>query len=153
MLRNTVFRLRIVQKWGVLSSSVWFAVDQKSRFGPAIRWDMGSAVIKGIRFADSQELCFEAWKRSYNACSAHLCGQFSDSQKSRFQASKRTNMGSAHLVGGRFDFRNSFFKLQNVQIWTVPNCKWSICCLTGMAFSGCETFRYEQYHPARESIC
>ncbi len=36
---------------------------------------MGSAVMKGLRFADSQE--------------------------SRFQASKRSNMGSAVLVGGR----------------------------------------------------
>ena len=46
-------------------------------------------------------MCFEVWKRSYNVCSALLCGQFSDSQKSRFQASKRTNMGSAVLEGGR----------------------------------------------------
>ncbi len=62
---------------------------------------MGNAVMKGLHFADTQELCFEAWKSSYIACSALLCGQFSDSQKSRFLASKHTNMGSAVLEGGR----------------------------------------------------
>ena len=34
-------------------------------------------------------------------CSALLIGRFADSQESRFQASKRTNMGSAVLEGGR----------------------------------------------------
>ncbi len=33
-------------------------------------------------------------------CSALLCGQFDDSQESCFQASKRSNMGSAVLHGG-----------------------------------------------------
>ncbi len=32
-------------------------------------------------------------------CSALLFGRFADSQKSRFQASKRSNMGSAVLDG------------------------------------------------------
>ncbi len=73
--------------------------------------------MKGLRFADTQELCFEAWKRSYNACSALQFGQFSDSQKSCFQSLKRTNMGSAVLVGGRpANIHEFFFKLQNFQI-------------------------------------
>ncbi len=67
---------------------------------------MGNTVMKVLRFADTQELCFKAWKHSYIACSALLCGQFSDSQKSRFQASKRTNMASADLEGGRAVFRS-----------------------------------------------
>ena len=62
---------------------------------------MCSAVIKGLRFADTQEMCFEAWKSSYNACSALLCGQFAYSQKSRFLALKRSYTGSALLEGGR----------------------------------------------------
>ncbi len=62
---------------------------------------MGNAVMKGLRFADTQELCFEAWKLSYIACSALLCVQFADSQKWRFLASKRSYMGSAVLEGGR----------------------------------------------------
>ena len=31
---------------------------------------MCSAFMKGLRFASTQESCFEAWKRSYNASSA-----------------------------------------------------------------------------------
>ena len=33
-------------------------------------------------------------------CSSLLCGRFADSLESRFQASKRSNMGSAVLEGG-----------------------------------------------------
>ncbi len=36
------------------------------------------------------------------ACSALLCGRFADSQKSLFEALKRSNMGSAILEGGRY---------------------------------------------------
>ena len=89
---------------------------------------MCSAFMKGLRFADTQELCFEAWKRSHLPCSALLCGRFADSQESRFQASESSNKGSAILQGGRSaDFSNYDFKLQNVQIWTVWKCKRSIC--------------------------
>ena len=50
-------------------------------------------------------------------CSALLCVRFDDSQESRFQATKRSNMGSAVLLGGRSaDFRNYVFKLQNVHM-------------------------------------
>ena len=35
-------------------------------------------------------------------CSALLCAQFADSQESRFQASKHSNMRSAVLEGGRY---------------------------------------------------
>ena len=55
---------------------------------------------------------------------ALLCVRFADSQKTRLQASKRSNMGSAVLEGGRFaDFPNYVFKLQNFQIWTLSKCK------------------------------
>ncbi len=53
---------------------------------------MCSAVMKGLRFADTQESSFEAWKRSQMGCSALLCGRFDDSDESRFQASKHSNM-------------------------------------------------------------
>ena len=43
-------------------------------------------------------------------CSALQCGRFADSQKSRFQAPKRSNMGSAVLQGGpSANFPNSRF--------------------------------------------
>ena len=69
---------------------------------------MGNAVMKGLRFADTQELCFDAWKNSYIACSAILCGKFADSQKSRFLALKRSYTGCAVLEGGRSAFINEF---------------------------------------------
>ena len=88
---------------------------------------MGNAVMKGLRFADTQELCFEAWKRSNMACSAMLCGRFADSQKSCFQASKRSNMGSAVVVCGRS-----------------PDIRYSL-----IVFSICKTFRYGVCRTAR----
>ena len=51
-------------------------------------------------------------------------------------------MGSSVLVVGQFvDIEYFPFKVQNVQLWSVPNCS-----LSGMAFSGCETFRWGHYH-------
>ena len=70
-----------------------------------------------------QKSCIDAWKRSYMGCSSLLCGRFADSQESRLQASKRSNMGVLFwkevvlLI-----FRNSVFMLQNVQICNVSKC-------------------------------
>ena len=51
------------------------------------------------------------------SCSALLCVRFDDSQESRFQATKRSNMGSAVLLGGRSaNIPNYVFKLQNVHM-------------------------------------
>ncbi len=52
--------------------------------------------------------CVEDWIRSDMAFSALLCGQYADSQKLRFQASKRSYMGSAVLEGGRSDNIHEF---------------------------------------------
>ncbi len=98
---------------------------------------MCSAVIKELRFANSQESCFEAWKRSHMGCSALLCGRFYDSQESHFQASKRSNMGSAVLkVGRSADFPNYVLKQENFQIWTVSKCKGVYLLIVRIAFSG-----------------
>ena len=60
---------------------------------------MINAVMKGLRFADSQE-----W---------------------RFQASERSNMGSDVLVGGRSaDIQEFCFKFAYVKLWTVSTCRW-----------------------------
>ncbi len=53
---------------------------------------MVNAVMKGLLFADTQESSFEAWKRSHMGCSNLLCGRYADSQKSRFQTSKLSNI-------------------------------------------------------------
>ena len=88
-------------------------------------------------FANTQESCFETWKRSYMGCSALLCCRFDVSQESRFQASKRSNMSSAVLQGDpSADFPNYYFKLQNVQIWTVSKCKGDYLLIYRMTFSG-----------------
>ena len=57
--------------------------------------------MKGRRFGNTQQSCFENCKSSYIVCSALQCGQFVGSQRSLFQASKRTNMGSAVLESVR----------------------------------------------------
>ena len=64
---------------------------------------MGIAVMKGLRFADTQESCFEVWKRSYMGFSALLCGLFADCQKWHFQAAKRSDKSSNSLQEGQFD--------------------------------------------------
>ena len=80
---------------------------------------MFSAVMKGLRFVNTQESCFETWKRSYIDGKALQCGRIADSQKSRFQASKRSNMGSTVLEGGRSaDIHEFCFQAANVPIWT-----------------------------------
>ena len=69
-------------------------------------------------------------------CSALLCVRFDDYQESHFQATKRSNIGSAVQLGCRSaDFPNYVFKLQNVQIWTVSKCKRVYLLIVSMAFS------------------
>ena len=50
---------------------------------------MGNAVIKGFRIADTQELCFEAWKRLHMGCAALLFVRFSDVEELRLKPEKR----------------------------------------------------------------
>ncbi len=69
-------------------------------------------------------------------CSALICGRFDDSQESLFQASKRSNMGSAVLQGGRSaDFPNYVLKLHNIQILTMFKFKGVYLLIVRMAFS------------------
>ena len=76
--------------------------------------------MKGLRFADTQESCFEACNRSHMDCFALLCDRFDDSQESRFQDSKRSKMGSALLeIGLPADIHEFCFQAANVQIWPV----------------------------------
>ena len=98
---------------------------------------MCSTVMKGLRFPNTQESCFEAWKHSYMGCSALLCVRFDDYQESHFQATKRSNIGSAVQLGCRSaDFPNYVFKLQNVQIWTVTDCKRGL-------FADCQEWHFQ----------
>ena len=99
ILRNRVFRLRFVQIWAMPS------------------WVL-------LRFADTQELCFEAWKRSYNACSDLLCGQFSVLRNRVFRLRNvQIWVVLSWKVVVRLIFTNSVFKQQNLQTWTMSKCK------------------------------
>ena len=49
------------------------------------RSGMDNVVMKGLRFADTQGSCFEAWKRSHMGCAAMLCGRFADVQEYFFK--------------------------------------------------------------------
>ena len=79
-------------------------------------------VIKGLRFGNTQESCFEAWKRSNMDCAALLCVRFAVAQNSCIQAEKRSKMWSAApAVFNLLMLRNRLFRLRNVQIWAVPS--------------------------------
>ena len=88
---------------------------------------MGTAVMKRLRFADSQESCF--------------------------QDSRRSNMGSAVLVGGRSpDIQEFCFEASKLSDMDCVEVQERLFA-DRMAFSAWETFREEQYFPARVSIC
>ena len=52
--------------------------------------NVGSAVMKLLRFADSQESRFQASKPSNMGCAALLCGRFAYGQESSIQAANRS---------------------------------------------------------------
>ena len=81
--------------------------------------------MKGLRFANTQESCFETSKRSHMCCAALLCGRFGDIQELRFKPEKRSDMDSAELQGDLFpDCQEWYFQAAKVQIRAVPSCKW-----------------------------
>ena len=121
ILRNRVFRLRNVEIWHAVQQRVRFGDAEESRIQAENRSDgkccparcliadaqesliqvakrsnVGIAVVKGLRFADTQELRFEAWKRSHMGC--YACYMFD------------------LLI-----LRNCVFRLVNVQIWIQPS--------------------------------
>ena len=115
---------------------------------------MGNVVMKGLRFAYTQESCSEAWKRSHMCCSAQLCVRLADFQESRFQASKRSNMGSDVLeVGRSADIRKFPFQAAKRSEMDCVEIQGVYLLTCGMAYSGLETFRKLKYHLAREWIC
>ena len=110
--------------------------------------------MKGLRFADTQESCFEAWKRSHWGCSALQCGRFADSQESLFRASKRSNIGSSVLEGRRSaDIQKFCFQAAKRSEMDCVEIQGVYLLTCGMAYSGLETFRKLKYHLAREWIC
>ncbi len=69
--------------------------------------------------------------------------RFGNVQELRFE----TDMGCATLLEGRFDDApESNSQGSKFRIWAANR---SISYFSEIAFSGCETFKYEQYHPAK----
>ena len=82
------------------------------------------AVMKGLRFANTKEWCFETWKLSHMGCAALLCGRFAVVQELRFEHEKRSDMGCVELLGCLFEnFSNGIFRLRNFEIRAVPSCR------------------------------
>ena len=65
--------------------------------------------MKHLRFVDSQESRFQASKRSNLGCAALLCGRFAYAQESSIQAANRSKMGSAVLKFA--DAQKSFIRV------------------------------------------
>ena len=81
-------------------------------------------------------------------------GRLADAQESRFQASKRSNMVSAFLLGVRCaDIQEFFSTCKTFRYGLCRNARRSVSGLSAMGFSGCETFRIGQCRPARGLIC
>ncbi len=62
---------------------------------------MCSTVMKGLRFFSYIRIVFRGLETFTYGLFRLLCGRFDNSQETRFQASKRSNMVSADLQGGR----------------------------------------------------
>ncbi len=78
---------------------------------------MGFAVMKGLRFGETQESCFEAWKLSHMGGVALLCGRFADVQESRIEAANCSKIWSVTTpVFNLLMLSNRLFRLLNVQI-------------------------------------
>ncbi len=56
--------------------------------------------MKALRFAETQESCFEALKRSNMGIDVQEGGRSADFQEFCFQAAKRSDMKSVELQGG-----------------------------------------------------
>ena len=89
------------------------------------RLEMCSAVMKGLRYADTQVSCVEACKRSHMGCSAcYMVDLLILRNRVFWLRNFQILLVLSWEVAVLFIFTNSVFKPQNVQIWTVKNCKW-----------------------------
>ncbi len=137
-----------VQEW------CWFADAQKSSFQAANHSDMGNAVMKGLRFADTQELCFEAWKLCIMLVQPFYVVNLLILTNRVFRLRNvQIWVVLSWKVVVRLIFTNSVFKLQNFQIWNVYNYKWVYLLIVRNGIFRSRNVRLLQYHPARGSIC
>ncbi len=133
--------------------------------------------MKGLRFADTQESCFEASKRSHMGCAALLCGRFddvlemdylgcekfkfgqsrqertsiADSQESRFQSSKRSVI--VLVSGPSADIQEFCFQAAKCQTLTVPNCKGVNLLIVRKGISTLRNVQISAVPSCKGSIC
>ena len=63
---------------------------------------MCSEVMKGLRFANTQETCFEAWKRSHMGSAFLEGGRSAYIHEFCYQTAKRSDMDCVELQGCLF---------------------------------------------------
>ncbi len=133
--------------------------------------------MKGLRFADTQKSCFEAWKHSHMGCAALLCGRFdnaqeidylgcekfkcgqsrhertsiADPQESRFQSSKRSDM--VLVNGPSADIQEFCFQAAKCQTWTLPNCKGVNLLIVRIGISMLRNVQIRAVPSCKGSIC
>ena len=115
---------------------------------------MGCAELEGGLFADCQLWYSQVAKGSNKSSTILQRGRFVVGQESRFQSSKRLNMDSAALVGGRFDDIQEFcFQAAKHSDLDCAELQGVYLLIISYGILGRETFRYEQYHHVKGSIC
>ena len=108
----------------------------------------------GGRLATSQKSRFQAAKLSNMGSALQQFGIFPDSQKSRFKAKKRLHMCSAILEEGRFaDTQESRFQARIFQIYILMSCKRVDYLLHRNRFSVCAVPCYNMYDLMTIRIC
>ena len=84
---------------------------------------MGIDVMEGLRFADTQETCFEGWICSHMGCNVILCSRFAKFLELLFQLENRSERPVPNWKVFYFRFvRNGTFRPRSVQI-REPFCK------------------------------
>ncbi len=131
MFTNSGFKVRNIDISSTLSSNEVDLLMLRNRVFRQRNDQIWQFVMKGLRFADTQESCFEAWKSSQMGCSALLCGLFADFQESRFQSTKRSNMCSAVLEYGRSAYFHEFCfqaaKRSDMDCVELQGCRFADC--------------------------
>ena len=115
---------------------------------------MGCAELQDGLFEDCQIWYSQVAKSSNKSSTILQHCPFVVGQESRFQSSKRLNMGSAVLVGWRFDDIHKFcFQAAKHSDLDCAELQGVYLLIIRYGILGRETFRYEQYHHVQGSIC
>ena len=124
IFRNSVLKLQNIQIWYVPNWKGFYLLFV--RFGIFRPRNVPFEPCHHAKggFHDAQESRFQASKRSNMGSVVLVIGRCADIQEFCFEAAKRSDMDCAELQGGLFLIvRNGILKLRNVQIRAGPSCK------------------------------